>query len=122
MTSLTWKRFTWIMTFLVTAVLLGFVVITRSSTSTAAELQGFEKSPNTLSWLQTPAADLPVEQTRKNIQVLKGVRESQLFLLMHTINASLDVQCDHCHVQGTGNGPDGRPLWHWEKDDKPQKL
>ena len=122
MTSLTWKRFTWIMTFLATAVLLGFVVITRSSTSTAAELQGFEKAPNAFSWLQTPAEDLPVEQTRKNIQVLKGVRESQLFLLMHTINASLDVQCDHCHVQGTGNGADGRPLWHWEKDDKPQKL
>lgn len=121
---MTSKRFICIMTSLILAVLC-LVLVTRtvmSTTSTAAELQSFDKaSPNTFSWLQTPD-DRPIEQTRKNIQVLKGVRESQLFLLMHTINASLDVQCDHCHVQGTGRGPDGRPLWHWEKDDKPKKL
>jgi photosynthetic reaction center cytochrome c subunit len=121
---MTSKRFICIMTSLILAVFC-LVLITRtamSTTSAAAELQSFDKaSPNTFSWLQT-SEDRPIEQTRKNIQVLKGVKESQLFLLMHSINASLDVQCDHCHIQGTGKGPDGRDLWHWERDDKPKKL
>jgi hypothetical protein len=122
---MTSKRFICITTSVILAVLCVLLVITKtamSTTSTTTELQSFENAtPNIFAWVQTPD-DRPIEQTRKNIQVLKGVRESQLFLLMHTINASLDVQCDHCHVQGTGKGPDGRPLWHWESDDKPKKL
>ena len=45
-----------------------------------------------------PAPDAPVEQTRKNIQVLKGLPESQLFPEMNFISASLGVRCDFCHV------------------------
>src|SRR5215213_6443842 len=38
--------------------------------------------------------DKPVEQVRKNIQVLKGLPDSQLFLLMNFIGDSLGVNCD----------------------------
>ena len=41
-------------------------------------------------------ADKPVEQVRKNIQVLKGLPDSQLFLLMNFVGDSLGVNCDHC--------------------------
>ena len=61
------------------------------------------------------AADKPVEQTRKNIQVLKGLPESQLFLAMNFVGDSLGVHCDYCHVK------DG-DKWLWEKDDKKPKL
>src|SRR5947209_13271245 len=55
--------------------------------------------------------DKPVEQTRKNIKVLKGLPESQLFPLMNFISVSLGVKCGFCHVsQGkdpkTGNTKD----------------
>ena len=35
--------------------------------------------------------DKPVEQVRKNIQVLKGLPDSQLFLLMNFVDDSLGV-------------------------------
>jgi hypothetical protein len=35
--------------------------------------------------------DKPVEQVRKNIQVLKGLPDSQLFLLMNFVGDSLGV-------------------------------
>jgi hypothetical protein len=47
--------------------------------------------------------DKPVEQVRKNIQVLKGLPDSQLFLLMNFVGDSLGVNCDHCHVKGEKN-------------------
>ena len=68
---------------------------------------------------QTP--DKPVEQVRKNIQVLKGLPDSQLFPLMNVIGNSLGVHCDYCHVT---QGPDpatGRDRWSYERDDKPAK-
>jgi hypothetical protein len=40
-------------------------------------------------------ADIPVEQVRKNIQVLKGLPDSQLFLLMNFVGDSLGVNCDY---------------------------
>src|SRR2546423_12257793 len=43
--------------------------------------------------------DKPVEQTRKNIQVLKGLPSSQLFPLMNFVSVSLGVRCDFCHVK-----------------------
>jgi hypothetical protein len=37
--------------------------------------------------------DKPVEQVRKNIQVLKALPDSQLFLLMNFVGDSLGVSC-----------------------------
>src|SRR5208282_1510641 len=47
----------------------------------------------------------------KNIQVLKDIRQDELFPSMRYITSALGVRCDFCHV------PD-----HFEKDDKPQKA
>src|SRR5215475_376463 len=60
---------------------------------------------------QNPQADKPVEQTRKNIQVLKGLPESQLFLLMNFMAVSIGEKCDFCHVT---NGKDPKTgLTNW---------
>ncbi|HVF42668.1 MAG TPA: c-type cytochrome [Pyrinomonadaceae bacterium] len=64
--------------------------------------------------------DRPVEQTRKNIQVLKGLPESQLFPEMNFISASLGVQCGFCHVS-QGKDAQGRTNWVWESDEKEEK-
>lgn len=60
--------------------------------------------------------DKPVEQTRKNSQVLKGLPDSQLFTVMNFIRTSLGVSCAYCHVNSGGD------KWEWEKDDKPTKV
>jgi photosynthetic reaction center cytochrome c subunit len=65
--------------------------------------------------------DKPVEQVRKNIQVLKGLPDSQLFLLMNFVGDSLGVNCDHCHVKGEKNPQSGEDTWVWERDDKKEK-
>src|SRR5215204_4196861 len=67
-----------------------------------------------------PQGDKPVEQTRKNIQVLKGLPESQLFPEMNFIAASLGVQCGFCHVN-KGKDAQGRTNWVWESDEKQEK-
>jgi hypothetical protein len=70
------------------------------------------------SWAMREASaqeDKPVEQTRKNIQVLKGLPDSQLYTVMNFMRASLGVSCAFCHVNSGGD------KWEWEKDDKPQK-
>ncbi|HEX8119040.1 MAG TPA: photosynthetic reaction center cytochrome c subunit family protein [Pyrinomonadaceae bacterium] len=67
-----------------------------------------------------PAGDKPVEQTRKNIQVLKGLPESQLFPEMNFIAASLGVQCGFCHVS-QGKNAQGQTNWVWESDEKEEK-
>lgn len=64
--------------------------------------------------------DKPVEQTRKNIQVLKGLPESQLFPEMNFIASSLGVQCGFCHVSN-GKDAQGRTNWVWESDEKEEK-
>lgn len=66
-------------------------------------------------------ADKPVEQVRKNIQVLKGLPDSQLFLLMNFVGDSLGVNCDYCHVKGEKNPQTGEDTWLWERDDKKEK-
>ena len=67
--------------------------------------------------------DKPVEQTRKNIQVLKGLPDSQLFPLMNFMATSIGVKCDYCHVKNPGKNPQtGGDNWIWESDDKPKKL
>ena len=60
-------------------------------------------------------ADKPVEQVRKNIQVLKGLPDSQLIPVMQFISSSLGVNCAYCHVITGGDGA-------FEKDDKPTKI
>src|SRR5215218_4821267 len=67
-----------------------------------------------------PAGDKPVEQTRKNIQVLKGLPDSQLMNEMNFIAASLGVQCGFCHVS-QGKDAQGRTNWVWESDEKEEK-
>jgi hypothetical protein len=64
---------------------------------------------------QAGQEDKPVEQVRKNIQVLKGLPDSQLFIAMNFMRASLGVNCAYCHVNSGGD------KWEWEKDDKPTK-
>lgn len=68
---------------------------------------------------QTPAAaaapqEQTVEQTRKNIQVLKGLPDSQLGTVMNYIATSMGRQCNFCHVRNGNN-------WVWESDDKEEK-
>src|ERR1044072_6767231 len=63
-----------------------------------------------------------VEQVRKNIQVLKGLPDSQLFLLMNFVADSLGVHCDYCHVKGEKNPQTGEDTWLWEKDDNKTKV
>lgn len=70
----------------------------------------------------TQTTDKPVEQVRKNIQVLKGLPDSQLFLLMNFVGDSLGVSCDYCHVKGEKNPQTGDDTFVWEKDDKKEKL
>ncbi len=68
---------------------------------------------------QTPSAataplEKTVDQTRKNIQVLKGLPDSQLGAVMNFIAVSMGRQCNFCHVR-KGND------WIWESDDKEEK-
>lgn len=63
---------------------------------------------------QQPQTDVPAEQRYKNIQVLKGMPQSQVVPAMQFISSSLGVNCAHCHVNNNGN-------WEFEKDDKQAK-
>lgn len=68
---------------------------------------------------QTPAAtagpqEKTVDQTHKNIQVLKGLPDSQLGTVMNYMAVSMGRQCNFCHVR-KGND------WVWESDDKEEK-
>jgi len=70
---------------------------------------------------QAAPSEKTVEQTRKNIQVLKGLPDSQLFLVMNFVATSLGVQCNFCHVQQGKDPKTGFTKWVWESDDKPEK-
>src|ERR1044072_7212144 len=72
------------------------------------------------SW-QGPQAGQTVAQTRKNMQVLKDLPESQLFLVMNFVATSLGVNCNYCHVQQGKDPTTGTTKWVWESDDKPSK-
>lgn len=62
-----------------------------------------------------------VDQTRKNIQVLKGLPDAQLFILMNSISQSLGVTCDYCHVRAEKLTAEGS-RWAFERDDRPAKI
>lgn len=70
---------------------------------------------------QAAQSEKTVEQTRKNIQVLKGLPDSQLFLVMNFVATSLGVQCNFCHVQQGKDPKTGFTKWVWESDEKPEK-
>jgi photosynthetic reaction center cytochrome c subunit len=59
-------------------------------------------------------AEQLAEQRYKNIQVLKGMPQSQVVPAMQFISSSLGVNCAHCHINNNGN-------WEFEKDDKTAK-
>src|SRR5947209_13989023 len=65
-----------------------------------------------IAYTQTARDDKPVEQVRKNIQVLKGMPDSQLLPVMHQMRTALGVRCDYCHIAENDS--------YW-KDDKPEK-
>ena len=83
-------------------------------------------SPNPISnepaEMKSSQQEKTVEQVRKNIQVLKGLPDSQLFLVMNFIGDSLGVHCDYCHVKQGTDPATGRDKWLWERDDKPEKA
>ena len=70
---------------------------------------------------QTAPAEKTVEQTRKNIQVLRGLPDSQLFTVMNFVGDSLGVQCVYCHVKNGKDPKTGFDNWIWDSDDKPEK-
>ena len=63
---------------------------------------------------QTQSAEKTVEQTHKNIQVLKGLPDSQLIPVMNFFATSLGVKCNYCHVNKDG-------VWAYDSDEKPEK-
>lgn len=105
---MTLKHLTCSITSLVFAVVFGVIVMSRMASPTEAAAP------------QQAQADKPVEQTRKNIQVLKGLPESQLFLVMNFMATSLGVKCDYCHVLRGEKYYNGD--WVWDSDEKPKKL
>lgn len=70
-------------------------------------------SPENAIEASLPQDDKPVEQVNKNIQVLKGLPNSQLLTVMHFMRTSLGVRCDYCHIAENGK--------YWI-DVKPAKL
>ncbi len=96
---------------------LGFMAANWNATAVSA---GAEPPNPILAAPQGTGQDKPVEQTRKNIQVLKGLPSSQLFPLMNFIGASLGVSCAYCHVK-EGKNAEGLDNWIWERDDKETK-
>src|SRR3954447_6166867 len=70
---------------------------------------------------QSAQAEKPIEQTRKNIQVLKGLKESELYQLMNFMSVSIGQQCTFCHVTNGKDPKTGQTNWVWESDEKPEK-
>src|ERR1044071_4827682 len=65
--------------------------------------------------------DKPIEQTRKNIQVLKGLKESELYRVMNFMAVSIGDECTFCHVINGKDPKTGQNNWVWESDEKPEK-
>jgi photosynthetic reaction center cytochrome c subunit len=62
------------------------------------------------------AGEKTIDQTQKNIQILKGLPESQLVPVMNYMGASLGVRCNYCHVNKDGNN------WDFASDEKGEKV
>jgi hypothetical protein len=108
----------------VTLLLALFLVMiardTPHSTTSASALLNFSLAE--AAETQTAQQEETVERTRKNIQVLKGLPESQLFPVMNFIGNSLGVHCDYCHVKKGTDPKTGNDNWIWESDDKQKKV
>jgi len=100
------SRFTCFLVFLSTLVCLAITLRTSSVAASGNEQQ---------------TSSATTTQTGKNIQVLKGLPEAQLSLVMNFVATSLGVQCNFCHVQQGKDPKTGTTKWLWESDDKPQK-
>ena len=61
------------------------------------------------------------ERTFKNLQVLKGLREAELYQTMNFIAVSLGENCTFCHVTNGRDPKTNQIVWVWESDDKPEK-
>jgi len=70
---------------------------------------------------QGAQANQPVERKFKNIQVLKGLRESELYQTMNFMAVSLGEECTFCHVTKGRDPKTAENIWVWESDDKPEK-
>ena len=101
-------------------ILLGLIVFL-SAASIAMVSRAERRAPEIKVLPRQGQGDKPVEQTRKNIQVLKGLPESQLSLLMNFVSVSLGVQCDYCHIFQGKDPKTGYKNWLYERDDKPEK-
>ena len=91
----------------------------RSLVATAVAVSNTEPKPpghRTLlrSFQQAQPAEKTVEQVQKNIQVLKGLPQSQLIPVMNFFATSLGVKCTYCHVNKDG-------VWAFDSDEKPEK-
>ena len=73
------------------------------------------KSQNPAAIQQKPAAEKTVDEVQKNIQVLKGLPESQLIPVMNYMSASLGVRCVFCHVNKDNK-------WDFPSDEKGEKA
>ena len=99
------------------------VVIDRARAQKSSTTQEFTVSLSSLGITapaQTPAAAAAIQEktlgeTHPKIQVLKGLPESQLGLVMNFVAVSMGRRCDYCHVNNSGK-------WDWESDEKEEKL
>jgi len=117
-TKIKMSRLTCFVVFLSAMVCLAIMNRTSTVAASGVEQQTSARKFST-SW-QAQAGNT-VAQTGKNIQVLKGLPESQLYLVMNFVATSLGVQCNFCHVQQGKDPTTGTTKWLWESDDKPQK-
>ena len=95
--------------------LLGLVVVAAVAAHAGKSANGNAIIANSSESARTtyaPQDDKPAEQVNKNIQVLKGLPNSQLLTVMHFMRTSLGVRCDYCHIAENGK--------YW-MDDKPPK-
>src|SRR5437879_1509008 len=87
----------------------GFVVLTSLSNA-----QGSRDQDSRTATIQAEPPEKTVEQVFKNIKVLNGTPQSQLYPVMRFMAASLGFQCGSCHVIKNGRGD-------FPADDKPEK-
>ncbi len=86
-----------------------FVILT--NLSNAQVLRDQDSSATTM---QTAPSEKTVEQVFRNIKVLNGMPQSQIYPAMRFMAASLGFQCGSCHVIKNGRGD-------FPADDKPEK-
>ena len=91
--------------------LLAFVFFILTSLS---QTQSSHAQNGTTTTAQSAPTEKTVEQVFKNIKVLNGMPQSQLYPTMRFMAASLGFQCGSCHMLKNGFGD-------FPADDKPEK-